>query len=106
MKLGGLSYQAEPISWIIPPDVILNIPVRHHFRYHRASAGLRIDVDSDELQEVGMSNGHPDDGLLAEALNRTPRLLTRPKDMVGCVAHLLSIDIPVSQCLDSHCFAP
>lgn len=63
-----------PICRILA-DILPNIPVYHHFRNHRALPGERVDIDGDELQEIGMRNAHPDDGLLAEALDWMNRLL-------------------------------
>ena len=50
-------------------NVLIDVPVRHHLRYHREAAGERVDIDSDELQKVGMRDIHPDDTFLAEVLD-------------------------------------
>ena len=43
-----LSYQTVPICLILP-NILLDTPIDHHFRNHRALAVERIDVDGDEF---------------------------------------------------------
>ena len=50
-------------------DVIPDVPVYHHFRNHITLFSVKIDVDSNKLQEAGMRKSHPDDRLLAKELD-------------------------------------
>ena len=79
-----------PIRRILA-NILPDIPIHHHFRNHRTLAGLSIDIDGNELQEVGMGNVHPEDGLLTKELVWVDHLLIHSKLSAGDNTNLLGI---------------
>ena len=63
-----LSHQLVSICRVLS-NILINVPVYHHLRYHRELASERVGIDSDKLQKVGMGDVHPGDTFLAEALD-------------------------------------
>jgi hypothetical protein len=100
-----MTYQAVSICRILA-NILPDIPVHHHFRNHRTLASLSIDIDGNELQEVGMGNIHPEDALFTKELVWVDHLLIHSKWLAGNDTNLLGIISTVfavdSQGPDSH----
>ena len=87
-------------------NILPDIPVHHHFRNHRILASLSVDIDGNELQEVGMGHVHPEGALFTKELVWVDHLLIHSKWLAENDTNLLGIIFAVftvdSQGPDGH----
>ena len=62
-----MSHQADPVR-LVRADIMHDIPILHKLGNHGECPSFRVDINSEEFQNIRMRNVHQKHRLLAEVL--------------------------------------